>query len=198
MTSDLTQTTWNRLDPALRRELDAVVGPPSAAFHSQYHDAMAWWLLLLLCCVGGGGAAAWDLLSDASAEASWWRWLFAHPLAALSGLWRTPQRLGLLASVVLGAWTALTWWHNHHRRGLALTSQALVVVRGRALRVLRYADVARATCTNHGRVGGRFTVLTLGTRAGATLHLTTTGNWASAALTRIAATGAQAEAPPKA
>jgi hypothetical protein len=187
------KTTWSRLDPALRAELAAVVRAGGDAWHSQYHDAMAWWLLLMLACVGGGAAAAWDLAVGGFSFVEWGSWLVRDPVAAVVGLVRQPQRLGLVAAVVVGVWVGITWARNHDRRGLALTSGALVVVRGNQLRVVRYADVASVERSAHGnwRVA-RFTVLRLRTRGGATLRLFTVARWADAAVERIDRTTAAA------
>lgn len=186
MAADIDRTTWNRLPPERRAALAAVVADRSNdAFHDQYRDAMGWWLLLILACVGGGAAAWWEVPGGGLGLL---RGLATSPLATLEGCLRSPPRLGLLAAMVLGPWTAVTWVHNHNRRGLALTEDAMVVVRGRHLRILRYADVTGVQRTRHGRFGRRarpFTVLALTTTAGGRLRLFTTARWADAFEQRI-------------
>lgn len=186
----ITKTTWSQLDPGFRAELAAVVAGRGDTYVCQYKDAMAWWLLLMLVCVGGGGAALWDLLSEPAGLARWGSLFAENPFRALFGFVRSPQRLGLLAAAVVGVWTAVTWVRNHGRRGLALTKDAVVVVRGRHLRVLPYAEIADVQRTSHGNYGRskqRFTVLALTTKQGAKLKLYTFGHWANAAQQRIAA-----------
>lgn len=165
-------TTWTRVDPALRAELEEILKRPTSpqAYYSTYPDAMAWWLLLTLACAGGGGAAAWEL--------------------GLSGMLsfslRSPVYLGFAAALVVGVWTSTTWIRNHERRGFALTREAIVVVRGRTLKVLRYADVVDGERSRHGRPGKRFSALSLKTRDGRSVTLLASGTWIDAALARFA------------
>lgn len=163
-------TTWTRVDPALRAELEAILKRPTSpqVYYSTYSDAMAWWLLLTLACVGGGAAAAWDLASSDVVS------------------WRSPAALGLAAALVVGTWTSTTWVRNHQRRGFALTKEAIVVVRGGTLKILRYADVVDGERSRHGRPGNRFSALSLKTRDGRSVTLLASGTWIDAALARFA------------
>ena len=130
---------------------------------------MAWWLLLTLACVVGGAAAAWDLASSDLMYVSL----------------RNPAALGLAAALVVGIWTSTTWIRQHQRRGFALTKDAVVVVRGRSLRILRYAEVVDGERSRHGRPGNRFSALVLKTRDGRKLTLLASGAWVDAALARF-------------
>ncbi len=172
----LRKTTWSALEPSLRSELDAVMRTPSDAWVSQYHDAMAWWLLLMLASVGGLVGLLVEFGSELGETVS----LISSEPSLLPRLFLQPHWVGLVACLVVAPLTAVTWARNHNRRGLALTRTAIVVVRGATLKLLPLSDITGMESRSIGAVGKRFSVLTLQTKGGEKVELTTNGRWVSA------------------
>ena len=172
----LTKTSWSQLEPSLRSELDAVMRTPGDAWHSQYQDAMAWWLLLMLASVGGFIGLLVTFWSELGETVS----LVSTEPSLLPNLLLQPHWLGLVACLVVAPLTAVTWARNHNRRGLALTRTAIVIVRGATLKLLPLADITGVESRTIGAVGKRFSVLTLQTKGGEKVELTTNGRWVSA------------------
>lgn len=172
----LTKTTWSALKPTLRNELDAVMRTPNDAWHSQYHDAMAWWLLLMLASVGGFIGLAVSFGSEVVETLS----LVSSEPSLLPDLLLQPHWLGLVVCLVVAPLTAVTWARNHNRRGLALTRTAIVVVRGATLKLLPLADITGLESRTIGAVGKRFSVLTLQTKGGEKVEFDTSGRWVTA------------------
>jgi hypothetical protein len=142
---------------------------------SEYLDTMAWWLLLMLASVGG----LIGLLVEFGPElGSTFDVARAEP-ALLPRVLLAPHVVGLVACLVVGPWTAVTWARNHQRRGLALTRTAIIVVRGPTLKRLPLDDVTAASSRVIGAPGRRFSVLSLETARGR-VELNTTGNFAAA------------------
>lgn len=172
----LTKTTWSKVEPSMRSELENVMASNGDTWVSEYQDAMAWWLLLMLASVGGliglvvaFGSEAGEMLS-----------LVAQEPSLIPTLFLQPQWLGLVVCLVIAPWTAITWARNHNRRGLALTRSTIVVVRGATLKLLPLSEIASVSARTIGAVGKRFTVLTLKTKGNETVEFNTTGNWAGA------------------
>jgi hypothetical protein len=185
------KTTWKKIDAALRTELDAIVKTRANTWHPDYLDAVAWWLLLMLACVGGVGTWIWYQMTEPDGLAGLFALAREQPLWWLRSMLLSPHNLGVLAALVIGPWTAVTWARNHNRRGLALTRDAIVIVRGNRLRILRYEEVAgaeRRTIRTRNRPS--FTVLTLQLKNGKKKDLYATGNWAELAIARLPATPA--------
>lgn len=172
----LTKTTWSKLEPSLRSELEAVMAANGEAWVSEYQDAMAWWLLLMLASVGGLIGLVVEFGSEAQETFS----LAAQEPSLIPTLFLQAHWLGLVACLVIASWTGLTWARNHNRRGLALTRAAIVVVRGATLKLLPLSELASASSRTLGAVGKRFTVLTLTTKAGETIEFNSRGSWAAA------------------
>lgn len=172
----LTKTTWSKLEPSLRIELEGVMAANGDSWVSEYQDAMAWWLLLMLASVGGLIGLVVEFGSEASETLS----LAAQAPSLIPSLLLQPHWLGLVACLVISSWTGVTWARNHNRRGLALTRAAIVVVRGATLKLLPLPELASASSRTLGAVGKRFTVLTLKTKAGETIEFNTRGTWAAA------------------
>lgn len=172
----LTKTTWARLEPAMRAELEAVMRTAGEAWVSQYQDAMAWWLLLMLASVGGLIAFFVEFGSELGETLPF---IASNP-SQLPLLLLQPHWLGLIACLVIAPWTAITWAKNHRRRGLALTRTAIVVVRGATLKVLPLSDITGLESFAVGSLGKRFTVLTLQTKRGEKVEFNVIGRWAGA------------------
>lgn len=172
----LSKTTWSNLEPTIRTDLEAVMRSSSDAWVSEYQDAMAWWLLLMLVSVGGLGGLLFEFGSDLGETMT----IVANQPALLPNLFLQPHWLGLVACLVIAPWTAITWARNHHRRGLALTRTAIVVVRGATLKVLPLSDITGAESHVIGAIGKRFTVLKLQTTRGEKVEFNTSGRWADA------------------
>lgn len=172
----LTKTTWSKLEPSLRTELEAVMAANRDTWVSEYQDAMGWWLLLMLASVGGLIALVVEFGSEAGETFS----LLAQEPSLLPRLFLQPQWLGLVACLVIAPWTAITWARNHNRRGLALTRSTIVVVRGATLKLLPLSEIATVSANTIGAVGKRFTVLTLKTKGAETIEFNTRGTWAAA------------------
>ena len=176
------KTTWKHIDPTLHTELVALLKDqsPTSAFYTQYEEVWGFWMLAMLACIGGLGTAVWYFATEPGSFSEILPRLLRDPFGI-----HWPVYLGSIAAIVIGVWTALTWMRNHKRRGLALTKDAIVVVRGNKLKILKYRDVASHESSQHGRRGNRFTALTLKTRDGETLTLLTNGNWARAAAAKL-------------
>ncbi|MER2560843.1 MAG: hypothetical protein ABTQ32_09000 [Myxococcaceae bacterium] len=172
----LTKTTWSKLEPSLRQELEAVMAANRDTWVSEYHDAMAWWLLLMLASVGGLIGLVVEFGNEATETLS----LAAQAPSLIPSLLLQPHWLGLVTCLVIAVWTGVTWARNHNRRGLALTRAAIVVVRGATLKLLPLSELASASSRTIGAVGKRFTVLTLKTKADQTIEFNTRGTWAAA------------------
>ena len=175
-------TTWQRMDEALRTELEALLEAPTDAFLSDYKDALGWWLLVLLACIGGASVAIWNIADDMIPLSHYAAMFGADPISTL--LMR-PHILGLLAAVIIGPWVVITCARNYGRRGFAALDTAIVVLRGPKLKVLRYRDIASTERRVIGARGQRFTVLTLKLKDGKTEELSVTGRWAEEVITRL-------------
>ena len=179
------KTTWNKASTVLRAELEALLQAPNDAFHSDYLDAVAWWLLLLLVSVGGAAAAIWNIATSSIELGFLGEYLAANPVSGFLALLRTPHYSGLIAALIIAPWTALTWIRNVGRRGLAVTSQAIVVMRGPKLLVIPYAAVASATQNTIRTRKQTFTVVELKFKDGSKRTLYATGRWAALAMARL-------------
>lgn len=173
--SALMKTTWSRLEPGQREELEALLRAPGDRYVSEYLDAMAWWLLLMLASVGG----LVGLLVEFGPELGETVDLLRAEPSLLPRVLLAPHWLGLLACLVIAPWTAITWARNHQRRGLALTRTAVVAVRGATLKVLPLSDITATSSRVIGARGKRFTVLTLETTRGK-VEFNTIGTFAAA------------------
>ena len=185
---DAVRTTWAGLDPKLREELERVVRGGGDDYHSEYLDAVGWFLLLSLTCLFGIVASVinedhWEEIPE------WLSWFARDPLDFPRSLLFSPWRAGLIFLPPLSAYVGLTWIRNHQRRGLALTSEAIVVVRGNKLVVVPYAEIASTTMQRFRTRSQAFTVLELTLEQGKRMSLYTTGRWAAAANERIAKAG---------
>lgn len=179
--------TTSRADPALGAELDALIAARGDAWHDDYLDAVGWWLLLLLVCAGGLGAAIWYHATEPDSVGDFVSYARAYPVDATRVFVSSPHWIGPIAALVVGAWTVVTWARNHRRRGVALAKDAIVLVRGRRLRVLPLAEVAAATHRQVGKRGKRFTVATITTQDGARRDLYVNGRWAQLLVERVGA-----------
>lgn len=181
------ETSWTKIDPSLRAELTALLEKPNDAFHSDFKDAVVWWLFLLLLSVGGAGAAIWDISTDPGSFGFFFQYFAENPLSGLQAFVTTPHLIGLLAALIAGPWAAVTWVRNIGRRGLALTDQAIVLVRGPRLKVLPIADVASASARKIRTRKQTFTVLTAKLKDGRKHDFYCHGRWAELAMRKLPA-----------
>lgn len=175
------KTTWPRLDPPMRLELEALVADPNDAFLSDYKDALGWWLLVLLSCLLGGGMAIWSLVDEPMGLGTYLEIAMNNP----GILANFPSLPGLAAALLVGTWTLVTAWRNRGRRGFAALSKALIVVRGPKLKVLRYDAIESTEAQVIGQRGKRFTVLSLKLKDGTSESLNVHGTWASIVMAKV-------------
>jgi hypothetical protein len=180
------KTTWGALDPKTRAELEALLRDKGDAFESDYLDALAWWLFGALLCVGGIGASIWDLATD-TAGAGVFDYIREYPLDGVRVLLTSPRYLGLIAALIVGPWIAVTWVRNVGRRGIALTKDALVLVRGPKLLVVPIADMAHAEQRVIKTKKQTFTVLTVQMKDGRKKDFYCHGSFAALARERLPA-----------
>jgi hypothetical protein len=173
------RTSWGRLTPDERKELEAALRDPGR-FLSDYGDSAAWWLLVLLAGLGGAVASGMELWEYART---------AFPLGLIP--------LAFLASVAGIVWSSVTWALNHNRRGFAATSFATFRVKGHRLLLVRHRDVARIEWTRHAPPRKqRFSVLRLTGTDGKDLTLYAHGGWVRAAIAHLDQARAAAGLPP--
>jgi hypothetical protein len=186
---------WAELDPAVRTELEAILkahrtrqSPLVARFHSDADELMPFVLLAFLAAIGGMIACIYLIVSDSSGDPDGpgffgrLRGVLTHPVA----LFTSPTG-GVVATAVVALLLGMFWLRHHGRRGLALTENAVAIVRGPRVRVVPLAEVASSARSAHGNRGKRFTVLDLTMKDGRHERLTTTGNWADAVDAKLAA-----------
>lgn len=189
------KTSWSRLTPDQRRELEAVLTDPSLSGHflSDYGDSTVPWMFGL--AAGAAGAIASSMQMGGNVLGLWRLPLFwVEHGVSLHGLL---YPVGFLASLAVFAWSALTWIRNHRRRGYAATSFATIRVKGQRLLLMRHASVARIEWTTHAPPGSqRFSVLRLTNAEGGTLTCTVHAGWVRTAIARIDEGRAAAKLPP--
>jgi hypothetical protein len=140
------RTSTRDLSAAEREELAGILrehraqrGQFTDRFFSDQGDTMAWLLLLGLAAAVGVGAAIVEDVPASFAE--------SFELGVSYGLrrmLRDPLQLGFLAGVVVLVWSVRSFLRGHRRCGWAATSFGAARVYGDRLRLMRYADVARA------------------------------------------------------
>ena len=173
------RTSWGRLTPDERKELETALRDPNR-FLSDYGDSAAWWLLFGLAGLGGAVAAGIELLEYGSG---------AFHLGLIP--------LGFLASLSALVWSSVTWALNHNRRGFAATSFASVRVKGPRLLMVRHRDVVRFEWTRHAPPRKqRFSVLQLTGANGKKLTLYAHGGWVQTAIAHLDQARAAAGLPP--
>jgi hypothetical protein len=159
------------LSPDERRELDAALADPQR-FHSDGRPVLLFCTVLpalMLPLIAVLLAESRSLLQDGELD----RLLEDMSTSILAPLYRAPELLGAFAlalvSVALLAHGLRTW----RRHGHAITSFGVVRIRGHALRVLRYEDIAGSRIIERGRPQHRVitTELELAARDGRTMSL---------------------------
>ncbi|MEW5737838.1 MAG: hypothetical protein AB1938_02870 [Myxococcota bacterium] len=175
------KTTLRRMDPTLRAELEGLLAAPSSAFESDYQDMLALWLFFLVGSAVGLVASIWDLATGSLPEAEELQFFLMYPTSFLT----TPSILGVPVSLAVGAWATVQMVRCKGRCGYAALDTALAVVRGRKVKLLRYADIASADTTVIRTRKQTFTSLTLRLKSGRTTSLNSTGRWVAQAVQRI-------------
>jgi len=179
-------TTWSKLDPALRTELEELLRAPTSAYLSDYYDALGWWLLVFLAALFGAGVSLWSLATEDMSLQDYAQVAATNPGVLVSSL-GVP---GVVVCTLLAGWALITAARHRERHGYAALEAALVVVRGPRLKVIPYEAVASAERSLVGRaqhVGPsqrRFTAYALTLHSGQTLSLNVTGAWAEEAEAR--------------
>jgi hypothetical protein len=192
------RTSAAQLSAGERAELEALLadsrqGRAGERFLSDFADAAGWWLLLFLAALVGGIASGLVFFEDGSVGvADFLRALVVNPMVIVLA----PHIPGLLVSAAVIVWVALSFVRSYGRRGYAITSFALIRVRGPRLRLLRHLDVARAERSVHGSRGKRFTALDLTAKDGSRVCFYVTGNFARAALDEVERARSAAGLPP--
>ena len=90
------------------------------------------------------------------------------PVALPGSLFHGKIGLAFLLAVVVFLWVPVHFLRVHGRHGWMLTTFGFVTIRGRKLRVTRYADIAKATRRRIRSKSGSFSVVTLETASGRT------------------------------
>jgi hypothetical protein len=130
---------WAELDPPLRGELEAILkahrtrqSSLAARFHSDADELMPFVLLGFLAALGGMIACIYLITSSGSEYEE-----FGY-MQHLTFMIKNPQSLltspegGVIGTALLASALAVFWLRHRGRRGLAITENALVVVRGAA------------------------------------------------------------------
>ena len=181
----MVRTSWSRLRPDERNELETVLRDP-IRFLSDYGDTAAWWLLFGLAGAGGTAAAGMELWDS---EFSAFRWGISLQGMAIP--------LGFLASLAAAAWCATAAMWNRGRRGFAVTSFATIRVKGPRLVLVRHHQVVRIEWTQVAPPRKqRFSVLKLTGTEGKTLTLYVYAGWVRTAIAQIDQARAAAQLPP--
>lgn len=178
------KTTWQKLDPAERTELEAAL-TSTATFLSDEQEAQAFWLLLGLASAGGIIACVYDRATDSYGGGLRSLIPSANGLANPTLYIRQPQLLGFYVALVVAVWVIYTVATQHKRRGVAITSYGLARIRGRHIQLFRYRDIVASSERTLGARGKRFTVLTLTEKDGKQHELYCHGSWAEAARGKI-------------
>lgn len=179
------KTALARLDPSLREELEALLAKqPTAAFESDFQDMLVWKLLLLLVSVFGLGAFAWDLATDSFPLSEQLQLLVEYPLALVT----SPRYLGALAALVVAPWMVVLIAQNVGRCGFAALSTTLMVVRGKRIKVLQYADVAEVSTRQMRTKKQTWTALDLKLKDGRSVSLQVHGAWVAEVMRRMGRT----------
>lgn len=181
------KTTWKHADPALRAELEAILAKPNDAFESDFQDALVWWLVLLIGSVVAVTACIWAAATDSSdyGFVELVKYFPEDPINTLNGLVVTPRYVGLPVALIVGAWAAITIARNVGRRGVALTSDALVLLRGPKLYVVRFSDVQTATKNTVRTKKQTFDVITLKLKNGKTQSIYAHGRFTGLAMPKL-------------
>lgn len=175
------KTTLARLDPSLREELEALLAKqPTPAFESDFQDMLVWKLLLLLVSVFGLGAFVWDVTTESVPVSEQLGFLIEYPPALAS-----PRFLGALAALVVAPWMIVLIAQNVGRCGFAALSTTLMVVRGKRLKVLKYADIADLSTEQMRTKKQAWTVLKLKLKDGRSVSLDVHGAWVAEVKRRL-------------
>ena len=166
------RTSLSRLIAAERKELEEILrSQPNDRFLSDYGDSAAWWLLALLGGLGGGIAAVLEMEGMLRPAAIW------GPFA-------------------VAAWAAYIWITNHRRRGYAVTTFAIVRIKGRRVVMMSHAELARIEWQKLATYTQRFSVLELTGSDGKKMTCYVHAGWVRTAIARIDAARKSANLPP--
>lgn len=176
------KTTLARLDPSLREELEALLAKqPTDAFESDFQDMLVWKLFLLLVSTFGLGAFVYDLATESAPLREQLGWLVQYPL----GLVTSPRYLGALAALIVAPWMGVLIAQNVGRCGFAALSTTLMVVRGKRLKFLRYADIADVSTRQLRTKKQSWTALDLKLKDGRSVSLDVHGRWVAEVMRRL-------------
>lgn len=168
------KTTVARLDPALREELEALLAKqPNDAFLSDFQDMLVWKLVLLLLSLFGIGAYAYDLSTEQEPPLEMLKLYVEYPL----GLLMSPRHLGVLAALVVAPWMVLLIVQNVGRCGFVALRTCCMVLRGKKVKVVPYADVVDVSTQKMHTKKQSWTVLNLKLKNGKTASLDVHGRW---------------------
>jgi hypothetical protein len=176
------KTTVGRLDPSLREELEALLAKqPTLEFESDFQDMLVWKLLLLLVSTFGLGAFIWDVATESVPVSEQFSWLLEYPL----GLVMSPRYLGALTALVVAPWMVVLIAQNVGRCGFAALSTTLMVIRGRRVKVLKYADIADVSTRKMRTKKQSWTALDLKLKDGRSVSLDVHGAWVAEVMKRL-------------
>ncbi|RPH36937.1 MAG: hypothetical protein EHM91_15545 [Planctomycetota bacterium] len=180
------RTSIARLVPHERRELEEILRrQPNERFLSDYGDSSAWWLTALLGGVAGAVAATTQMGNPLL--------LLDYGVSSLRGLMFPAAFAG---SAAVAVWASYTWITNHRRRGYAVTSFAVVRVKGRRLVMMSHAELARLEWRRISTRTQRFSVLTLTGTDGRTMTCYVHAGWVRTAVAQIDEARRSAQLPP--
>lgn len=176
------KTTIGRLDPSLREELEALLAKqPTPEFESDFQDMLVWKLLLLLVSTFGLGAFIWDVATESVSLKEQVQLLIDYPLALVM----SPRYVGSLAALVVAPWMVLLIAQNVGRCGFAALSTTLMVIRGKCVKVLKYADIADVSTRKMRTKKQAWTALDLKLKDGRSVSLDVHGAWVAEVMKRL-------------